>query len=111
MYLFNSLLIFFFCFLLTLATFSRLLLCNISPLSLSLHQSREQSDDEQSEDSVKFKRLHKLVNSTRRVRKKLIKVEEGKKHASEGLWFCLAAIYSFDYLIIFMIYYTLQPAK
>uniref|UniRef100_A0A3Q3N3B6 SAM and SH3 domain containing 1a n=1 Tax=Mastacembelus armatus TaxID=205130 RepID=A0A3Q3N3B6_9TELE len=41
--------------------------------------SREQSDDEQ-EDSVKFKRLHKLVNSTRRVRKKLIKVEEGKKH-------------------------------
>uniref|UniRef100_G3PCM0 SAM and SH3 domain containing 1a n=1 Tax=Gasterosteus aculeatus aculeatus TaxID=481459 RepID=G3PCM0_GASAC len=46
--------------------------------------SHEQSDDEQSEDSVKFKRLHKLVNSTRRVRKKLIKVEEGKKHASEG---------------------------
>ncbi|XP_037837426.1 SAM and SH3 domain-containing protein 1a isoform X7 [Kryptolebias marmoratus] len=46
-------------------------------------QSREQSDDEQSEDSVKFKRLHKLVNSTRRVRKKLIKVEEGKKHSTE----------------------------
>nr|XP_046228487.1 SAM and SH3 domain-containing protein 1a isoform X3 [Scatophagus argus] len=45
--------------------------------------SREQSDDEQSEDSVKFKRLHKLVNSTRRVRKKLIKVEEGRKHGSE----------------------------
>nr|XP_043905727.1 SAM and SH3 domain-containing protein 1-like [Solea senegalensis] len=45
--------------------------------------SCEQSDDEQSEDSVKFKRLHKLVNSTRRVRKKLIKVEEGKKHGSE----------------------------
>uniref|UniRef100_A0A6Q2XHB1 SAM and SH3 domain containing 1a n=1 Tax=Esox lucius TaxID=8010 RepID=A0A6Q2XHB1_ESOLU len=45
--------------------------------------SREQSDDEQSEDSVKFKRLHKLVNSTRRVRKKLIKVEEGKRHGSE----------------------------
>lgn len=54
------------------------------PLSLS-YQSREQSDDEQSEDSVKFKRLHKLVNSTRRVRKKLIKVEEGKKHGSDGL--------------------------
>ncbi|XP_038160135.1 SAM and SH3 domain-containing protein 1a isoform X1 [Cyprinodon tularosa] len=45
--------------------------------------SRQQSDDEQSEDSVKFKRLHKLVNSTRRVRKKLIKVEEGKKHSPE----------------------------
>uniref|UniRef100_A0A8C7IE64 SAM and SH3 domain containing 1a n=1 Tax=Oncorhynchus kisutch TaxID=8019 RepID=A0A8C7IE64_ONCKI len=47
-------------------------------------KSREQSDDEQTEDSMKFKRLHKLVNSTRRVRKKLIKVEEGKKHGSEG---------------------------
>uniref|UniRef100_A0A8C7LWP4 SAM and SH3 domain containing 1a n=1 Tax=Oncorhynchus mykiss TaxID=8022 RepID=A0A8C7LWP4_ONCMY len=45
--------------------------------------SREQSDDEQSEDSVKFKRLHKLVNSTRRVRKKLIKVEEGKRPTPE----------------------------
>ncbi|XP_061097574.1 SAM and SH3 domain-containing protein 1a [Conger conger] len=44
--------------------------------------SREQSDDEV-EDSVKFRRLHKLVNSTRRVRKKLIKVEEGKKAGSE----------------------------
>ncbi|XP_037305750.2 SAM and SH3 domain-containing protein 1a isoform X8 [Pungitius pungitius] len=52
--------------------------------SSNCHQSHEQSDDEQSEDSVKFKRLHKLVNSTRRVRKKLIKVEEGKKHTSEG---------------------------
>ncbi|RVE55778.1 hypothetical protein OJAV_G00229840 [Oryzias javanicus] len=51
--------------------------------SSNYDQSREQSDDEQSEDSVKFKRLHKLVNSTRRVRKKLIKVEEGKKHAPE----------------------------
>ncbi|XP_029588820.1 SAM and SH3 domain-containing protein 1 isoform X2 [Salmo trutta] len=49
----------------------------------ALARSREQSDDEQSEDSVKFKRLHKLVNSTRRVRKKLIKVEEGKKPISE----------------------------
>lgn len=52
---------------------------------LSLFQSREQSDDEQSEDSVKFRRLHKLVNSTRRVKKKLIKVEESKKHGAEGL--------------------------
>nr|XP_015802728.2 SAM and SH3 domain-containing protein 1a isoform X7 [Nothobranchius furzeri] len=51
--------------------------------SSNCNQSREQSDDEQSEDSVKFKRLHKLVNSTRRVRKKLIKVEEGKKHSTE----------------------------
>ncbi|XP_039636976.1 SAM and SH3 domain-containing protein 1a isoform X7 [Perca fluviatilis] len=51
--------------------------------SSNCNQSREQSDDEQSEDSVKFKRLHKLVNSTRRVRKKLIKVEEGKKHGSK----------------------------
>lgn len=48
-----------------------------------LCQSREQSDDE-TEESVKFKRLHKLVNSTRRVRKKLIRVEEMKKPSTEG---------------------------
>ncbi|XP_038369401.1 SAM and SH3 domain-containing protein 1 isoform X4 [Canis lupus familiaris] len=45
--------------------------------------SREQSDDE-TEESVKFKRLHKLVNSTRRVRKKLIRVEEMRKPSTEG---------------------------
>ncbi|KAB0365065.1 hypothetical protein FD754_009221 [Muntiacus muntjak] len=45
--------------------------------------SREQSEDE-TEESVKFKRLHKLVNSTRRVRKKLIRVEEMKKPNTEG---------------------------
>ncbi|XP_060609514.2 SAM and SH3 domain-containing protein 1 isoform X1 [Anolis sagrei] len=44
--------------------------------------SREQSDDE-SEESVKFKRLHKLVNSTRRVKKKLIRVDEIKKPSTE----------------------------
>ncbi|XP_048106000.1 SAM and SH3 domain-containing protein 1a isoform X2 [Alosa alosa] len=48
----------------------------------ALARSREHSDDEQ-EDSLKFKRLHKLVNSTRRVRKKLIKVDDGKRHASD----------------------------
>ncbi|KAK1170820.1 SAM and SH3 domain-containing protein 1a isoform X2 [Acipenser oxyrinchus oxyrinchus] len=48
--------------------------------------SQEQSDDE-TEESVKFKRLHKLVNSTRRVRKKLIKVEEMKKPSTEDLCF------------------------
>ncbi|XP_052390369.1 SAM and SH3 domain-containing protein 1-like isoform X10 [Carassius gibelio] len=48
----------------------------------ALARSVEQSDDEQ-EDSVKFKRLHKLVNSTRRVRKKLIKVDDSKRHGSE----------------------------
>ncbi|NXL45818.1 SASH1 protein, partial [Podilymbus podiceps] len=46
--------------------------------------SREQSDDE-TEESVKFKRLHKLVNSTRRVRKKLIRVDEMKKPSTEGV--------------------------
>lgn len=50
---------------------------------LFLCQSREQSDDE-TEESVKFKRLHKLVNSTRRVRKKLIRVEDMKKPSTEG---------------------------
>ncbi|XP_050993982.1 SAM and SH3 domain-containing protein 1a isoform X5 [Labeo rohita] len=48
----------------------------------SVCNSVEQSDDEQ-EDSVKFKRLHKLVNSTRRVRKKLIKVDDSKRHGSQ----------------------------
>lgn len=62
--------------------------------SVLSQQSREQSDDEQSEDSVKFKRLHKLVNSTRRVRKKLIKVEEGKKHSTEGLRFLCDDVFS-----------------
>ncbi|XP_042736657.1 SAM and SH3 domain-containing protein 1-like isoform X3 [Lagopus leucura] len=50
----------------------------------ALARSREQSDDE-TEESVKFKRLHKLVNSTRRVRKKLIRVEEMKKPSTEGV--------------------------
>ncbi|KAG8583007.1 hypothetical protein GDO81_008253 [Engystomops pustulosus] len=50
----------------------------------ALARSREQSEDE-SEESVKFKRLHKLVNSTRRVRKKLIRAEEMKKPNTEGL--------------------------
>ncbi|XP_074846519.1 SAM and SH3 domain-containing protein 1 isoform X4 [Carettochelys insculpta] len=51
---------------------------------LEVKMSREQSDDE-TEESVKFKRLHKLVNSTRRVRKKLIRVEEMKKPSTEGV--------------------------
>ncbi|XP_051780820.1 SAM and SH3 domain-containing protein 1a isoform X7 [Erpetoichthys calabaricus] len=48
--------------------------------------SCDQSDDE-AEESTKFKRLHKLVNSTRRVRKKLIKVDEMKKPTAEELSF------------------------
>ncbi|XP_073683221.1 SAM and SH3 domain-containing protein 1 isoform X4 [Garra rufa] len=44
--------------------------------------SREQSEDEL-EESITFRRLHKLVNSTRRVRKKLIKIDEAKKHGSK----------------------------
>ncbi|XP_029105802.1 SAM and SH3 domain-containing protein 1a isoform X2 [Scleropages formosus] len=48
----------------------------------ALARSREQSDEE-AEDSLKFRRLHKLVSSTRRVRKKLIKVEEGRRPGSE----------------------------
>ncbi|KAG7261200.1 hypothetical protein CRUP_023819 [Coryphaenoides rupestris] len=42
----------------------------------------ELSDTEQ-EESLAFRRLHKLVNSTRKVKKKLIKIDEGKKSASE----------------------------
>lgn len=46
-------------------------------------QSQEQSDDEQ-EESLGLRRLHKLVNSTRRVKKKLIRIDESKKHTSKG---------------------------
>ncbi|XP_041106240.1 SAM and SH3 domain-containing protein 1-like isoform X9 [Polyodon spathula] len=60
--------------------------CNPNVNESSNCNSREQSDDE-TEESVKFKRLHKLVNSTRRVRKKLIKVEEMKKPGTEDLCF------------------------
>ncbi|XP_047677766.1 SAM and SH3 domain-containing protein 1 isoform X2 [Tachysurus fulvidraco] len=42
----------------------------------------EQSDDEQ-EESLGLRRLHKLVNSTRRVKKKLIRIDESKKHTSK----------------------------
>ncbi|XP_060790457.1 SAM and SH3 domain-containing protein 1 isoform X2 [Neoarius graeffei] len=41
----------------------------------------EQSDDELEESA--FRRLHKLVNSTRRVKKKLIRIDESKKHTSK----------------------------
>ncbi|XP_052001902.1 SAM and SH3 domain-containing protein 1-like isoform X2 [Xyrauchen texanus] len=48
----------------------------------SFCNSREQSEDEL-EDSATFRRLHKLVNSTRRVRKKLIRIDEAKKHGAK----------------------------
>ncbi|KAF5909644.1 SAM and SH3 domain-containing protein 1-like isoform X1, partial [Clarias magur] len=44
--------------------------------------SQDQSDDEL-EDSAAFSRLHKLVNSTRRVKKKLIRIDESKKYTSK----------------------------
>ncbi|KAM3595183.1 uncharacterized protein V6R79_019581 [Siganus canaliculatus] len=40
------------------------------------------SDNEQDE-SVTFKRLHKLVNSTRKVKKKLIRIDESKRPGSD----------------------------
>ncbi|KAM4624711.1 SAM and SH3 domain-containing protein 1-like [Polymixia lowei] len=40
------------------------------------------SDNEQ-EESVTFRRLHKLVNSTRKVKKKLIRIDESRKPGSE----------------------------
>ncbi|XP_051578175.1 SAM and SH3 domain-containing protein 1 isoform X2 [Myxocyprinus asiaticus] len=48
----------------------------------SFCNSREQSEDEL-EESATFRRLHKLVNSTRRVRKKLIRIDEAKKHGAK----------------------------
>ncbi|XP_032402967.1 SAM and SH3 domain-containing protein 1 isoform X1 [Xiphophorus hellerii] len=41
----------------------------------------EQSDNE--EESPAFKRLHKLVNSTRKVKKKLIRIDESKRPAAD----------------------------
>ncbi|XP_014860378.1 PREDICTED: SAM and SH3 domain-containing protein 1-like [Poecilia mexicana] len=41
----------------------------------------EQSDNE--EESPTFKRLHKLVNSTRKVKKKLIRIDESKRLAAD----------------------------
>ncbi|XP_063040308.1 SAM and SH3 domain-containing protein 1 [Engraulis encrasicolus] len=52
--------------------------CSSPSVNESNSNSREQSDDEL-EDSLTFRRLHKLVNSTRRVRKKLIRIDESKK--------------------------------
>ncbi|KAK0153085.1 SAM and SH3 domain-containing protein 1 [Merluccius polli] len=45
-------------------------------------QTCELSDAEQ-EESLAFRRLHKLVNSTRKVKKKLIRMEEGRKSGAE----------------------------
>ncbi|KAG7229109.1 hypothetical protein INR49_013051 [Caranx melampygus] len=42
------------------------------------------SDNEQ-EESVTFRRLHKLVNSTRKVKKKLIRIDESKRPGAEGV--------------------------
>ncbi|XP_074548544.1 SAM and SH3 domain-containing protein 1 isoform X2 [Halichoeres trimaculatus] len=42
----------------------------------------ELSDNEQ-EESVTFKRLHKLVNSTRKVKKKLIRIDETKRPGAD----------------------------
>ncbi|XP_036448662.1 SAM and SH3 domain-containing protein 1 isoform X2 [Colossoma macropomum] len=59
----------------------------IDPSSPTMNESsncnsREQSDDEL-EESLAFRRLHKLVSSTRRVRKKLIRIDENKKPTSK----------------------------
>lgn len=45
-------------------------------------QTFDLSDTE--EESVAFRRLHKLVNSTRKV-KKLIRIDESKRSGSEGM--------------------------
>ncbi|XP_056152309.1 SAM and SH3 domain-containing protein 1-like [Lampris incognitus] len=50
--------------------------------SSNANQMCDVSDNEQ-EESVTFKRLHKLVNSTRKVKKKLIKIDEAKRPESE----------------------------
>ncbi|XP_062863636.1 SAM and SH3 domain-containing protein 1 isoform X2 [Trichomycterus rosablanca] len=49
--------------------------------SPTMNESYCYSEDE--EDSMAFQRLHKLVNSTRRVKKKLIRMDENKKNTSK----------------------------
>lgn len=74
------------CFLCILLLFYFVVVIYLAFYCLLFVQSREQSEDEL-EESITFRRLHKLVNSTRRVRKKLIRIDEAKKHGSKGeLW-------------------------
>lgn len=47
------------------------------------YQPCDLSDNEQ-EESLTFSRLHKLVNSTRKVKKKLIRIDESKRPGAEG---------------------------
>lgn len=47
-------------------------------------QSCDLSDNEQDE-SAAFRRLHKLVNSTRKVKKKLVRVEDSRRPGTEGM--------------------------
>lgn len=73
-------------FLFTSLNYQQLFVVRISVLCdcfLLLHQPCELSDNEQ-EESVTFKRLHKLVNSTRKVKKKLIRIDETKRPGADG---------------------------
>ncbi|XP_041667945.1 SAM and SH3 domain-containing protein 1-like isoform X2 [Cheilinus undulatus] len=46
----------------------------------------ELSDNEQ-EESVTFRRLHKLVNSTRKVKKKLIRIDDSKRPGADEIFY------------------------
>lgn len=46
-------------------------------------QTFDLSDAE--EESVAFRRLHKLVNSTRKVKKRLIRIDESQRSGTEGM--------------------------
>lgn len=52
-------------------------------LTCLFYQPCDLSDNEQ-EESVTFRRLHKLVNSTRKVKKKLIRIDESNRPGAEG---------------------------
>ncbi|KAM8915424.1 SAM and SH3 domain-containing protein 1-like isoform 2-T3 [Spinachia spinachia] len=49
----------------------------------SLNSNPGDLSDNEQEESVTFRRLHKLVNSTRKVKKKLVRIEESKKPGAE----------------------------
>ena len=47
------------------------------------YQPCDLSDNEQ-EESVTFRRLHRLVSSTRKAKKKLIRIDDSKRPGAEG---------------------------
>ncbi|XP_053701536.1 SAM and SH3 domain-containing protein 1-like isoform X1 [Synchiropus splendidus] len=57
--------------------------CTESSAVEPLQRNLEELSDVEQEEALTFRRLHRLVNSTRKVKKKLIRIEESKRPVSE----------------------------